>query len=68
MLYYKNDDLAIAGLATIERFSRLNPTHEKMDWVLYMRGFVKILLHMAQDRNFMHVCLILIRSDEIQSQ
>ncbi|HIH0944103.1 TPA: outer membrane protein assembly factor BamD [Vibrio cholerae] len=47
--YYKNDDLTL-GLATIERFTRLNPTHEKMDWVLYMRG----LTHMAQDRNFMH--------------
>ncbi|MCV5335034.1 outer membrane protein assembly factor BamD, partial [Escherichia coli] len=41
--YYKNDDLAL-GLATISRFMRLNPTHEKMDWVFYMRG----LSHMAQ--------------------
>lgn len=30
--YYKNDDLAL-GLATIERFTRLNPTHEK--WIGY---------------------------------
>ncbi len=56
--YYKNDDLAL-GLATIERFSRLNPTHERSDWVLYMRG----LTHMAQDRNFMHDILRIDRSD-----
>ncbi|OXX55634.1 outer membrane protein assembly factor BamD [Vibrio sp. V12_P9A6T4] len=56
--YYKNDDLAL-GLATIERFTRLNPTHEKMDWVLYMRG----LTHMAQDRNFMHDLFNVDRAD-----
>ena len=56
--YYKNDDLAL-GLATIERFTRLNPTHEKLDWVLYMRG----LTHMAQDRNFMHDVFNIDRSD-----
>ncbi|TOM16902.1 outer membrane protein assembly factor BamD, partial [Vibrio parahaemolyticus] len=56
--YYKNDDLAL-GLATISRFIRLNPTHEKMDWVLYMRG----LSHMAQDRNFMHDLFSIDRSD-----
>lgn len=56
--YYKNDDLAM-GLATIERFMRLNPTHAKMDWVLYMRG----LTHMAQDRNFMHDLFNIDRSD-----
>ena len=56
--YYKNDDLAL-GLATIERFIRLNPTHEKLDWILYMRG----LTHMAQDRNFMHDMFNIDRSD-----
>ncbi|MGF1755729.1 outer membrane protein assembly factor BamD [Vibrio makurazakiensis] len=56
--YYKNDDLAL-GLATISRFTRLNPTHEKLDWVLYMRG----LTHMAQDRNFMHDIFNIDRSD-----
>ena len=56
--YYKNDDLAL-GLATISRFLRLNPTHEKQDWVLYMRG----LTHMAQDRNFMHDLFNIDRSD-----
>ncbi|MGV3001891.1 outer membrane protein assembly factor BamD [Vibrio sp.] len=47
--YYKNGDYPLT-LATIERFTRLNPTHERSDWVLYMRG----LTHMAQDSNFMH--------------
>ncbi len=56
--YYKNGDLALA-LATIERFSRLNPTHKKMDWVLYMKG----LSHMAQDQNFMHGLFNIDRSD-----
>ncbi|MBM7037561.1 outer membrane protein assembly factor BamD [Vibrio ulleungensis] len=56
--YYKNDELAL-GLATIERFTRLNPTHSKSDWVLYMRG----LSHMAQDRNFLHDVFNIDRSD-----
>ncbi|GLQ72391.1 outer membrane protein assembly factor BamD [Vibrio penaeicida] len=56
--YYKNNDLAL-GLATISRFTRLNPTHEKSDWVLYMRG----LTHMAQDRNNMHDLFNVDRSD-----
>jgi outer membrane protein assembly factor BamD len=56
--YYKNDELAL-GLATIERFTRLNPTHSKADWILYMRG----LSHMAQDRNFLHDVFGIDRSD-----
>lgn len=56
--YYKNDELPLA-LATIERFTRLNPTHQKSDWVLYMRG----LSHMAQDRNFLHDVFNIDRSD-----
>ncbi len=56
--YYKNDELDM-GLATIDRFTRLNPTHAKNDWVLYMRG----LSHMAQDRNFMHDIFNIERSD-----
>lgn len=56
--YYKNDDLALA-LASIERFSRLNPTHDKMDWVLYLRG----LTYMEQDRNFMQEFFRIDRSD-----
>lgn len=56
--YYKSNDLPL-GLATIERFIRLNPTHPKMDWVLYMRG----LSYMAQDRNYMHDIFNMDRSD-----
>ncbi|MCA2016195.1 outer membrane protein assembly factor BamD [Vibrio tritonius] len=56
--YYKSDDLAMA-LASIERFIRLNPTHPKMDWVLYMRG----LTYMAQDTNFMQSLFNVDRSD-----
>lgn len=57
-VYYKNGNLALS-LATIERFTRLNPVHAKSDWVLYMRG----LTHMAQDRNFMHDMFNMNRSD-----
>jgi len=56
--YYKNDDLAL-GEATIDRFNRLNPAHEKADWVLYMRG----LTNMAQDRSFMHDLFSIDRHD-----
>ncbi|MCQ1057470.1 outer membrane protein assembly factor BamD [Photobacterium sp. DNB23_23_1] len=56
--YYKNDDLAL-GEATIDRFNRLNPAHEKADWVLYMRG----LTSMAQDRSFMHDLFSIDRHD-----
>ncbi|PSW09569.1 outer membrane protein assembly factor BamD [Photobacterium sanctipauli] len=56
--YYKNDDLAL-GEATIDRFNRLNPAHEKADWVLYMRG----LTSMAQDRSFMHDLFNIDRTD-----
>jgi outer membrane protein assembly factor BamD len=56
--YYKNGDLPLAQ-ATIERFTRLNPTHPRMDWVLYMRG----LSNMAQDQNYMHNIFNMDRSD-----
>lgn len=56
--YYKNSDLPL-GLATIERFIRLNPTHDRMDWVLYMRG----LTYMAQDTSWMHSLFDIDRSD-----
>ncbi len=56
--YYKNDELALSS-ATIDRFMRLNPTNERLDWVLYMRG----LTHMAQDQNFMHSVFNIDRSD-----
>ncbi|WP_087019084.1 outer membrane protein assembly factor BamD [Thaumasiovibrio subtropicus] len=56
--YYKNDDLALSE-ATINRFNRLHPTHDRADWVLYMRG----LSAMAQDRSFMHDLFNIDRSD-----
>ncbi len=56
--YYKNQDWALT-LASINRFMRLNPTHEKMDWVLYMRG----LTYMAQDSSMMHDVFGIDRSD-----
>lgn len=57
-VYYKNDEYTLS-LATINRFIRLNPTHNRMDWVLYMRG----LNYMAQDSNFIHSALNIDRSD-----
>jgi outer membrane protein assembly factor BamD len=56
--YYKSGDWALS-LASINRFMRLNPTHDKIDWVLYMRG----LTHMAQDSSFMHELFNVDRSD-----
>ena len=56
--YYKSDDYAMA-LATSQRFVRLNPTHPQIDWVLYMRG----LIYMAQDRNFVQEFVGMDRSD-----
>lgn len=45
--YYKRDETALA-LANIDRFIRLNPTHNDLDYVYYMRG----LTHMATDQYF----------------
>lgn len=56
--YYKAEDWALT-LAAINRFMRLNPTHNKIDWVLYMRG----LAHMAQDSSMMHDLFNVDRSD-----
>ncbi len=56
--YYKSADYPMT-LVTIERFTRLNPTHDRSDWVLYMRG----LTYMAQDANFMHSLFNIDRSD-----
>jgi len=41
--YYKNADLALAQ-ATIDRFIRLNPTNQNIDYVLYMRGLTDMAL------------------------
>jgi outer membrane protein assembly factor BamD len=43
--YYKRDETALA-LANIDRFMRLNPTHEDLDYLYYLRG----LTHMATDQ------------------
>ncbi|MCG6201134.1 outer membrane protein assembly factor BamD [Psychromonas antarctica] len=45
--YYKQDETALA-LASINRFMRLNPTHEDLDYLYYMRG----LTYMATDQQF----------------
>ncbi len=41
--YYKNADLGLAQ-AAIMRFIRLNPTHQNIDYVLYMRGLTDMAL------------------------
>ncbi len=46
-VYYKRNDTALA-LANIDRFMRLNPTHEDLDYLYYMRG----LTHLATDQQF----------------
>jgi outer membrane protein assembly factor BamD len=56
--YYKAEDWALTH-ASINRFMRLNPTHDKIDWVLYIRG----LTHMAQDSSMMHSMFNVDRSD-----
>ncbi|MGX9418378.1 outer membrane protein assembly factor BamD [Vibrio sp. RC27] len=56
--YYKSEDWALT-LAAINRFVRLNPTHKKIDWVVYMRG----LTHMSQDSSMMHDLFNVDRSD-----
>lgn len=46
-VYYKRDETALA-LASINRFVRLNPTHEDLDYIYYLRG----LTYMATDQQF----------------
>jgi len=41
-VYYKNNEPA-KGLANIDRFLRLNPTHTQLDYVYYMRGLTNEL-------------------------
>ncbi|WP_022941661.1 outer membrane protein assembly factor BamD [Psychromonas hadalis] len=45
--YYKSNETALA-LANIDRFMRLNPTHEDLGYLYYLRG----LTHMATDQQF----------------
>lgn len=56
--YYKSGQYPLS-VATIARFNRLNPSHERSDWVLYMHG----LNYMAQDSNFLHDLFNVDRSD-----
>lgn len=56
--YYKSDDLPLAQ-AAIERFTRLNPTHPNIDYVLYMRGLTDIAL----DENTLQSFFDIDRSD-----
>ncbi|QSX36347.1 outer membrane protein assembly factor BamD [Shewanella sedimentimangrovi] len=56
--YYKLDDAA-QGLANIDRFIRLNPTHPDIDYVFYMRG----LMNMQADRYFFHELMNIDRTD-----
>ena len=41
--YYKRDEIALA-MANIDKFIRLNPTHEDLDYLYYMRGLVNLSL------------------------
>lgn len=56
--YYKSADLPLA-IASIDRFLKLNPTHQNIDWVIYMRG----ISNMAQDDNMIQGWFNVDRSD-----
>ncbi|MCG9697754.1 outer membrane protein assembly factor BamD [Shewanella sp. Isolate11] len=56
--YYKLDDSA-SGIANIDRFIRLNPTHKDIDYVYYMRG----LVNMQSDNYMFHDVLGIDRTD-----
>ncbi len=56
--YYKLDDPA-SGIANIDRFIRLNPTHKDIDYVYYMRG----LVNMQSDSYLFHDMLNIDRTD-----
>ncbi|MDO6617875.1 MULTISPECIES: outer membrane protein assembly factor BamD [unclassified Shewanella] len=56
--YYKMDDVA-SGIANIDRFLRLNPTHPDIDYVYYMRG----LTNMQADNYLFHDMMNIDRTD-----
>ena len=56
--YYKMDDSA-SGIANIDRFIRLNPTHPDIDYVYYMRG----LVNMQADNYLFHDMMNIDRTD-----
>ena len=61
--YYKTESTA-QGIATTDRFIRLNPTHPDLDYVLYMRGLMNLQAH---DETF-HRWLGIDRSDRDPSE
>lgn len=56
--YYKSGEYALAQ-AAVERFERLNPTHPRLDYVIYLSG----LTNMALDDNTLQRLLWVDRSD-----
>ncbi|MDF7671377.1 outer membrane protein assembly factor BamD [Orbaceae bacterium ESL0721] len=56
--YYKSGDLPLA-VVSIDRFLKLNPTSQNIDWAIYMRG----LSNMAQDDNMIQGWFNVDRSD-----
>jgi len=60
--YYKQGEIALA-MANIDKFIRLNPTHEDLDYLYYMRGLVNLSLDEQLFQNLYNVD----RSDRDQS-
>jgi len=56
--YYKSGDSA-QGVALAERFLRLNPNHQDIDYVYYMRG----LIHQSTEENLFQDLVGIDRSD-----
>ncbi len=56
--YYKAGDTA-QGIALVERFLRLNPNHENVDYVYYMRG----LMRLSEEENLFQEMAGIDRSD-----
>lgn len=61
--YYKSGKTPEA-IATIDRFTRLNPNHSDVDYALYMRG----LTNMEADKNIFQELVGIDRSDRDPSQ
>jgi outer membrane protein assembly factor BamD len=61
--YYKTGKTDLA-LATVDRFTRLNPNHSDVDYALYMRG----LTNMEADRNLFQELVGIDRSDRDPSK
>ncbi|RUO75733.1 outer membrane protein assembly factor BamD [Pseudidiomarina taiwanensis] len=62
-VYYKLNDIDKA-LAGIDRFMRLNPNHQDVDYAMYMRG----LVNQRADYNLFHDLLDINRSDRDPSK